>query len=306
MKISVIFGAGFSKWSCDLPLVTELFDFAIRPYNSTEERRVVRLKKTYEVWRGLHPRDHTEAFIRFAQGPTSRFNLVNWYITRRLTEPFVVRASRRYTWYINSYYPRSHDGVQKARRIIDLLREAASIGGMGIVTTNYDLVVEYALGSRSFNYGIVGEQIGFIPYPYPQPVHVIGNVPIAKLHGSISWSETAKFPDSRCGLTGKCLIVPPITEKRAPPLLKQQWELAKSTLSKCDKLVVFGFSFNEFDIAVRKFVAKNIPSTAEIILIDVVDHRKRLSSLFVGHNMTYIDCSITGFSERVKAKLMPP
>ena len=69
------------------------------------------------------------------------------------------------------------------------------------------MVPEYALGTRGFNYGIIGEQIGFTPYPYTRPVHVTGKLSNAKLHGSISWGESNKYPDLRCGLTRKCLIV---------------------------------------------------------------------------------------------------
>jgi hypothetical protein len=44
---------------------------------------------------------------------------------------------------------------------------------VGIVTTNYDLIPEYALGTREFNYGEAGEQIGYTPYPHPAPVYAL-------------------------------------------------------------------------------------------------------------------------------------
>ena len=200
MQIALLLGAGFSKWSCDLPLVGDLFDFAVHTDNKTEERRVARLKKVYNQWRAGNPEIHPEIFIGSAAG--SRFNIVYWYITRRLTEPFIVKSSRRYTWYINSYHTSQHSGISKARHFLGAL---SRLGNVSILTTNYDMVLEYALGTRRFNYGIVGEQIGFSPYPYPRPVHVTGDVSIAKLHGSISWDERNKYPDLRCDLTGKCL-----------------------------------------------------------------------------------------------------
>jgi hypothetical protein len=159
-QIVLLAGAGFSKWSCRLPLVSELFDFSIHPDNQIEQRRLARLIAIYESWREGHPDDHAEAFIGFAQGPSSKFNLVNWYITRRLTEPFIVAGPRRYTWYINSYYPQQHEGILRVRRILALLSEC---GTLNVVTTNYDMVIEYALSSRGFNYGTMGEQIGFKP-----------------------------------------------------------------------------------------------------------------------------------------------
>jgi hypothetical protein len=268
MQIALFLGAGFSKWSCDLPLVADLFDFAVRVHSAT-----------------MHPLDHPEIFVGYAQGHGLRFNLVNWYITRRLTEPFIVASSRRYTWYINSYHARHHPGILKAGQFLEML---SCIGHVSMLTTNYDMVPEYALGTRGFNYGTVGEQIGFTPYPHPRPVYVTGDRSIAKLHGSISWDESKKFPDLRCGLTGKCLIVPPVTEKLPPKLLQKQWSLAKKNLAACDALLVFGFSFNESDKAIRKFVAKNLAPTANVVLIDVVDHRKRLLSIFGSRNIDYV------------------
>jgi hypothetical protein len=151
---------------------------------------------------------------------------------------------------------------------------------------------------------VPGEQIGFTPYPYPQPVYLGGGIPIAKLHGSISWNEKTKFADSRCGLTGKCLIVPPVTEKQAPALLKQQWSVAKRLLGRANKLLVFGFSFNEYDTAIRRFLAKNLRPRASIVLIDIVDHRQRLSRLFKGHEMNYVDCALDGVNSGLKPFLM--
>ena len=58
-----------------------------------------------------------------------------------------------------------------------------SVGG--IVTLNYDLLVEYALGSRGFNYGAIGEVLrGRGPYPvslWRNPVALSGRIPLAKL-----------------------------------------------------------------------------------------------------------------------------
>lgn len=301
MRVAALLGAGFSKWSCGLPLVSELFDFAISADNPIEERRISRLQKKYDAWKTTNQKSNNEAFIEFSQGPSGKFSLINWYVTRRLTEPFVVGHGRRFTWYINSYFPAQHKGVENARNLLHALLQNAGSGSLGILTTNYDLLVEYALGTRAFNYGTLGEQIGFTPYPYPRPIYVTGNIPIAKLHGSISWNEDRKFPDSRCGLTGKCLIVPPISEKAAPKLLRDQWKTAKSILSACDKLVVFGFAFNDYDTAIRNFIAKALRPKSTVILVDTVDHRKRLSKLLKKHDMKFVQVLEPNLIERVSA-----
>ena len=249
----LLLGAGFSRWSCSLPLVSELFDFNIHPDNLTEEKRLIRLQRHYASWKSANPNSNNEEFISYSQKQQKRFNLTNWHITRRLSEPFIVQSGRRYTWYINSHYPQHHEGIRKAYNVIDTLRQSA-VMPVGIVTTNYDLIPEYALGTREFNYGEAGEQIGYTPYPHPAPVYALGSTIITKLHGSISWDYQRKYPDCRCGLTGKCLIVPPITEKQAPEILKQQWLLAGTILSECRTFVVFGFAFNEYDQAIRIFI----------------------------------------------------
>lgn len=305
MKTVLLAGAGFSRWSCQLPLVSELFDFKIQADTDVEERRLSRLEKKYQSWLNANPNGHAEAFIKFSQDTNKGFNLVNWYITRRLAEPFIKKSGRRYTWYINSYHPNRSDGIAKARAIIEALKNAAPGGQLSIVTTNYDLIFEYCLSTRGFNYGIANEQIGFTPYPYPRPLHVTGDIQISKLHGSISWSEHDKFPDSRLGLTGKCLIVPPIAEKTAPPLLKSQWQFAEASLQKCDTLVVFGFSFNEQDAAIRHFISKSVPLKCRIVLVDVVDFRKKIKPLFEAQTLTFVDANSKTLVGAVTSAIAP-
>ena len=295
----LLLGAGFSRWSCGLPLVSELFDFKIHPDNPTEERRLIRLQELYGSWRHANPHSNNEEFVGVFHQQQKRFNLTNWYLTRRLSEPFVVQSGRRYTWYINSHYPQRHDGIRKAYGVIDTLRQSATVP-IGIITTNYDLIAEYALGTRGFNYGEVGEQIGYTPYPYPAPVRATGSTTIAKLHGSISWDYERKYPDCRCGLTGKCLIVPPITEKQAPEMLKQQWSLAETLLSECRNLIVFGFAFNDHDQAIREFFRDHVPPTAIVTLVDIVDHRPRLRPIFERQKVRYLNVDESGLTKKIE------
>lgn len=279
-------GAGFSKWSCDLPLVSGLFDFAIDAYNERESKRLARLRTTFEDWQVANAEAHVEQFIALAQERPRLRALVNWYVTRRLTDTFVAVTGMRHTFYINSYHASGHAGVMRARRFVNGLRNWASLR---IVTTNYDLIPEYALSSRGINYGVIGEQIGLTPYPYIQPVFALGNTTVAKLHGSVSWSELGqKTTDSRFGLSGKGLIIPPVSEKVPPPLLQQQWELARKILGETDKLIVFGFSFNENDLAVRSLVRESLRPEAEIVFIDAVDHRPRLAFLTAGRQTSFV------------------
>jgi hypothetical protein len=93
----------------------------------------------------------------------------------------------------------------------------------------------------------------------------------------------------RLGLSGKCLIVPPIAEKTAPALLKSQWQFAKKALTECDRLVVFGFSFSEQDAAIRKFLSKSVSAKSKIVLVDIADFRKNLRVLFEKQVLEFVD-----------------
>ena len=88
------------------------------------------------------------------------------------------------------------------------------------MTTDYDLVVEYALGTRVFNYGLRYQRLtGRGPYPvsiWRRPVRLTGRLPIAKVHGSLSWDIYDLYTDGRRGLTGGALIVAPTADKKPP------------------------------------------------------------------------------------------
>lgn len=142
-------------------------------------------------------------------------------------------------------------GVIRAR---DFLQPFCEVDLAGIVTTNYDLLIEYALGTKVFNYGARGQ--GLVnrgAYPLAErvnPITLTGSIPVAKIHGSYSWDHEAFYTDGRCGIRGRALIVAPTAEKAPPASLRHVWSLAKTILKTATDLVVFGFSFNPYDEAV--------------------------------------------------------
>ena len=78
----------------------------------------------------------------------------------------------------------------------------------GIITSNYDLLIEYCLGTKGFNYGVQNQQLlGRGPYPVyvwnRGPVTLKGNIRLAKIHGSIN---NLVYTDGRRRLAGKALI----------------------------------------------------------------------------------------------------
>jgi hypothetical protein len=113
---------------------------------------------------------------------------------------------------------RTHPGVVKAQ---SFLSRFARLNMGGVITCNYDLLIEYALGTAGFNYGVRGQALvgrGKNPiFPWQSDVVTLnGYLPIAKLHGSISWDRHNCYTDGRSAVKGDALIIPPSPEKNTP------------------------------------------------------------------------------------------
>jgi len=274
--LSLFLGAGFSKWAVNLPVANELFDYNTKPFGPREKRKLETVKVLKANWDSTHPEGLTEQFISDAlKLPLPDRKSILWYITRRLSDPFIwveyhSQRWRRHVLMIDENRKSSIQGVVKAR---NFLQGFSGFLLEGIITTNYDMLVEYALGTRGFNYGVPNQTlIGRGPYPlscWNNPVRLTGKTKLAKIHGSISWDNKNLYSDGRCGLTGNALIVPPTQEKILPPTLKFAWKLAESILKRSTHLMVFGFSFNSYDeptLVLLKSARGNLES---IILVDV-------------------------------------
>jgi hypothetical protein len=282
--ISLFIGAGFSKWACDIPLAKELFDFKIDPFGIREYNNTEFVKKLKEQWDIKNPNGSAEMFIE----TTLKLDLkiqksVIKYIARRLSESFIWNEYhagrwRRHVLMIDENRKNNIKGVIRARKFIQSIFPKSS----GIITTNYDLLIEYALGSKLFNYGIWNQVLsGRGAYPLSQwrnPVTLKGDLTIAKIHGSISWDLQNKYTDGRRALSGNALIVAPIPEKRPDIRMKEVWSLAKSILNRSSKIIFFGFSFNSYDKAVLKLLkdAKNIKKVLIIDINSTVDKAKEI------------------------------
>lgn len=122
---------------------------------------------------------------------------------------------------------KKNKAIIKAASFLNML---ISFGLDGIVTTNYDLLVEYSLGNNGFNYGIPGQALlGRGPFPNAlwlqrvstgeKYVRLWGQLRLSKIHGSVN---NLMFTDSRNGMKGNALIIPPTYEKRPSYVLKHQ------------------------------------------------------------------------------------
>jgi len=288
MRWAMLLGAGFSKWAADLPLASELFDFAIEPFGPRDRKKLRTVMDAKESWDARHPNGHAEEFVGWAMDqPAGLREAVMWYIAHRLTIPFVhheahAGRTRRHVLGINDPRKWCRPGVTRAREWLAPRLPTLT----GVITTNYDLLVEYALGTRGFNYGCLGEVLsGRGHYPVSQwrnPVVLEGAIPLSKVHGSISWEAGQRHSDGRGAIHGKALIVAPVHEKTPPASLAGEWALAGRILAESRGLLVFGFAFNPYDEAFGQHLRHFGGGIERVTWIDRAPHRERVQALFPG------------------------
>jgi len=283
----MLLGAGFSKWAADLPTARNLFDFDIEIWGPRDSRRIGLVRSRKESWDKTHPDGLAEQFIADALNlPEGDKQAVLWYVARRLSEPFIwkefhAQRWRRHLLMIDENRRFKIDGVARAKHFLHLFHSPFLAG---IITTNYDMLVEYALGTKGFNYGLRNQVLtGRGPYPVSQwrnPVRLEGEIPLAKIHGSVSWDEQGYYTDGRRAITGGALIVAPTREKNPPGSLRHVWKLAQRILERATDLLVFGFAFNPYDEAVLKLLQHAPPYLQSVLLVDIHPKTERARHLW--------------------------
>lgn len=294
MGLALFLGAGFSKWSVDLPVASQLFDFEIEPFGAREYRKLEIIKSFKKNWDTLHPNGLAEQFIAHTLNYSmEKRETLSWYITRRLSEPFIwkefqAQRWRRHVLMIDENRKLRIEGIIKAQKF---LQRFCNPKLMGIITTNYDMVIEYALGTKGFNYGVHNQILtGRGPYPVSQwknPVILKGKVTLSKIHGSVNWDKNSCYTDGRRGLTGNALIVAPTQEKRKPKELETIWGLAENILGSSKKLLIFGFSFNPYDEAVLNLLKTSGKNIISILLIDIEPKIEQARKLYPNAKITH-------------------
>jgi len=271
----LLLGAGFSKWAVHLPTVNDLFDFKIDIFNRADERHIEAVKAIKFRWDEENPTGNNEQFIlSTSELSEKQSSSVFWYLTRRLAEPFIwkefhAQSWRRHTLSIDEYRKFLVKGVTQ---VSNFLQGFIGLSTAGIITTNYDMVVEYALGTKGFNYGNNNEILmGRGPYPvstWRNPVRLTGKTKLAKIHGSISWDKNGRYTDGRRGITGNALIVAPTQNKDIPEVLKYSWDLAAQILEQSTNLLVFGFAFNPYDQLVLDLLQNKGMNVRSVLLVN--------------------------------------
>ncbi len=288
-NVALFTGAGFSAHAVKLPTVTNLFDFQIAPEGIREENRLKRCQKLKESWDNTHSNEHPEQFVDYCiQKSTRTKEDMVWYVSRRLSTPFINNTPRlanghRHPYAFDETKKYSIPGVIETQEFIKSIGENTLTG---IITTNYDVLLELALGTKGFNYGNIGEILEGSSKPFPcderyRKPRMVGTIPIAKIHGSISWSDTNRYADCRTGITGKGLIIPPTTNKNYYGLIEDAWNLASNILLKSDNIIIFGFSFNPIDRGVLTLMKENGQSVESVLLIDKAPNKEAAARLFI-------------------------
>jgi hypothetical protein len=276
-------GAGFSKWAVGLPTTYELFDFKIKTYGSREESKLKQLQELKMKWDIKNPSNNAEEFIGDLIAHSLKYKkLVIWYIVRRLAEPFVEKVH-----YTNIHFPevrgrrvmgiddRTKVKIPGIKKAANFIKPLTGPNFEGIITTNYDLLIEYALGTKLFFYGSRPRWLYGPPRAYSLPrdrmstVYLKGSIPLVKIHGSISLTEKGYCADARGSITGKAIIAPPAHDKKIATLLTQEWKYAQKILKNSKKIIFFGFRFNDYDQELIDLFKETAPSIKEIILINI-------------------------------------
>lgn len=290
--LSLFLGAGFSKWASNLPVVGELFDFDIFVRGPLEEKKLDQVRKLKAYWDYSNPSENPEKFISHAHTLMRKKDLdkVLWYIVRRLSDPFLVNDPwdpRTRIPMIDEKVVSKMEGVIKARAFLNKCKPKMS----GIITTNYDLLIEYALGSGGFNYGMQGQHLpGRGLYSVPKwnrkPVSLSGDISLAKLHGSINRDAAGYYSDGRRAITGKALVVAPVHEKKPPLELQAEWDLASKILHNSSRLIVFGFAFNPNDQAVLSLLRNGGKHLTSILLINPISQAELAKQIWPDAHIT--------------------
>ncbi|MGF1764834.1 SIR2 family protein [Aliivibrio kagoshimensis] len=291
--LTLFLGAGFSKWAFDLPLVSNLFDFDVSVTSEQEDRKLQLIEKDWNEWEKANPGITAEKFVHWCIEKSShRKSRIIWYVSRRLTEPFMTKISGAYSAAMfDERVVRENKSILKLNQFFKKLQKS---GLQSIITCNYDTIVECALGTSGFHYGYVGEQLigrGINPqFPWMGAhLRVTGSTPLIKLHGSLSWDKKAKYTSGKPGRAGKAFIVPPAPEKIPPPELKDVWELGSKLLEHSTCLIVFGFAFNPYDEALLDYLKNHGSNVTKVLLIDPFPNIESAKKLWPNCQIDTID-----------------
>lgn len=287
--LSVFLGAGFSFLG-GVPLASQILDARPEVDRITRQRLVERVILKWEVWRQEHG-GTPEEYLAYLQRRYNREWLdALWFVALRIAlemgevEPVGVDIS------ITKHHINRTTGIAAHEAFWSAIFRRTH--RVCVLTTNYDILAERGLRHEprprahrfGFHYGDGPESLagaGDGPYAHIEKVKVSGEIPLLKLHGSVSWSFTqgqvTRYRDCRPAIRGDAAIVAPVTEKSVPNFLRPIWSKAADMLSLSDTWIVVGYSIPAYDLAVRGLLSR---SAKERVHIHVFNPDERVADEF--------------------------
>jgi len=255
------------------------------------------LTEIESLWHSYADRHHgvVDEFGRLLHGSDAFSKFASFIALRLSFKHWQVGMARETKWGVGDHVRKKKTIPREYREFLKALSKTRPVG---IVSTNYDIVIEKLLGPLSsgrlggFNYGIPGEDLlgrhsVSSKWSYG-PVKITGTVPLLKLHGSLNWAispdaELVKYIDCRPsrGQRYEVLILPPAASEMHDQLSKI-WHHAHDALSAADVWVICGYSIPEYDRDVQDLLRSASGRVSRVCICDVnvPPVRNRLLELF--------------------------
>lgn len=295
MKTALVLGAGFS-FVAGLPLVNGLFDTSVFVGSQGANARFRQVWNEWESWSARNPTLGPEQFLEACYRQTHEFQLGDQLLAPWPHVVEVVAATLATPR--GDDYPVIRSPRYAGRITVEVrsnvhrqfwLHAFGSYDLHAVVTTNYDVLIERGMRHRPF---VTKPHRGFYYGGFPRPqqlkghaqpwtvkdpqrlVEPSGEVPLYKLHGSLSWSfesgRLVMYQDCRPAFRSKhtAAIVPPLPEKSCPEWLHGIWRGASDHLSECSHWIVCGYSLPDYDEALKELFLGASSAVQEVWVLD--------------------------------------
>jgi hypothetical protein len=253
-SIALFLGAGFSvPWGLPvtkdlLPPVRDAWEEIIEGFPTRQRKLTERVREAW-IEHYSHCSGSVDGFAWMLQSgepdyPSLRIEDLAEFLAIRLS----VEQSSEREFHRSRQFTRHHITMQKK---IDpsysvVIKELSGHQLTGIVTTNYDLVIEKILGPHQrgrlggFNYGDLEQPVigshQLSTQDWYKVGAITGAVPLLKLHGSLNWAYSDTQPvdvyvDCKPSLRRLCpLVVPPRVDSFDNYFLKQVRQRASEVI----------------------------------------------------------------------------
>ena len=278
-RVAVILGAGFSAVA-GVPLANRLLDRRPDVDRVIRQRLVNRVVARWGTWQSRTGGTTEEYLAELERTDKAAFRDAAWFVglsvALRMGQLRLAGENLTIT-----KHNLDRVSIPELETFWDIL--FAVLTDVSVVTTNFDILAERGLRHvprprakrPGFHYGFGPENLaggGYPSYAHIQKIRAGGNVPLFKLHGSVSWSvrdgELVKYHDCRPAIRGDAAIVAPLVEKTVPEYLRPAWTAAGQHLAEARTWIVVGYSLPWYDQAVRSLLHQAVESDKTIHVFD--------------------------------------